>query len=208
MGAEQSCYSSSAVNEIDLATTQGYDANLPPPSVIDRKIQSPDEFKECVTPSYTFANLLASYKVSAWTDEAFKRRASRTSIMSDSTGYAESFERFESNSSKESAASNVSIESMDGEIYKLKDGRVYQGQWVDGLMHGFGVMFGPEGQRYEGGFVKGKREGEGILTWEDGRQYQGQFVRGKPHGQGTLIGSFGEKYSVTATNGNIATRWE
>eukprot|EP00931_Biecheleriopsis_adriatica_P076588 TRINITY_DN50281_c0_g1_i1.p1 TRINITY_DN50281_c0_g1~~TRINITY_DN50281_c0_g1_i1.p1 ORF type:complete len:230 (+),score=38.60 TRINITY_DN50281_c0_g1_i1:63-692(+) len=209
MGAEHSCCFTSSVTEVDYVTAHKYDAHFPSAFVVEKMIESPDEFKKCVIPSYTFANLFASHKVAAWSDEAFERRANRTSVMSDSTGYAESFDnRFESNASKESVASHVSIESSDGEIYKLKDGRVYQGQWSNGLMHGTGVMFGPEGQHYEGDFVQGKREGEGTLTYEDGRQYRGQFAKGEPHGQGTLIGSFGEKYSVTATNGDIVTRWE
>lgn len=46
-------------------------------------------------------------------------------------------------------------------------------------MHGQGVLVWKDGKRYEGQFVNDKREGRGIFKWKDGRIYEGEWLEGK-----------------------------
>lgn len=59
----------------------------------------------------------------------------------------------------------------------------------------------PEGDRdgvvYEGELVDGVRSGQGVLTWADGSRYEGQFENGVRHGQGTLLLPTGDVYTGT-----------
>lgn len=46
-------------------------------------------------------------------------------------------------------------------------------------MHGRGTLIWRDGKRYEGNFVNDKREGHGIFRWKDGRVYEGEWKDGK-----------------------------
>lgn len=46
-------------------------------------------------------------------------------------------------------------------------------------MHGYGVLIWRDGKKYEGQFVNDKREGKGTFSWSDGRQYIGEWKGGK-----------------------------
>ena len=46
-------------------------------------------------------------------------------------------------------------------------------------MHGYGILIWKDGKKYEGEFVNDKREGKGTFTWSDGRQYIGEWKAGK-----------------------------
>ena len=48
---------------------------------------------------------------------------------------------------------------------------------------------------YEGELVEGVRSGHGVLTWADGSRYEGQFKAGVRHGQGTLLLATGDLYT-------------
>ena len=52
-----------------------------------------------------------------------------------------------------------------------------------------------EGVVYEGELVDGVRSGHGVLTWADGSRYEGQFENGVRHGQGTLLLPTGDVYT-------------
>ena len=50
-------------------------------------------------------------------------------------------------------------------------------------MHGKGkFIFTEEGMQYEGDYVEDMKEGEGVLRFADGRVYNGSWKRGKMHG--------------------------
>ena len=63
----------------------------------------------------------------------------------------------------------------------------YLGDFVDGKMHGSGLYKWPDGSEYKGEYVENIKEGQGEFKWKDGRVYKGPFVRGKPHGKGVLV---------------------
>jgi hypothetical protein len=45
------------------------------------------------------------------------------------------------------------------------DGRMYEGEWSEGKMHGKGTFMWKDGRQYEGEYVNDQKEGEGIFTW-------------------------------------------
>jgi len=46
-------------------------------------------------------------------------------------------------------------------------------------MHGYGILKWKDGKKYEGDFINDKREGTGTFTWSDGRVYIGEWKNGK-----------------------------
>jgi hypothetical protein len=66
------------------------------------------------------------------------------------------------------------------------DGRVYEGDFLNGKMHGHGVYTWPDGNRYIGEYLKGKKEGWGVYTWRNGKEYEGTWKLGKQDGYGFM----------------------
>ena len=69
---------------------------------------------------------------------------------------------------------------------QYKDGRRYEGEWVDGAWQGHGKVEFAEGGTYVGDFKKGLFCGKGIRHYKDGSQYEGTFVGGLRMGGGTF----------------------
>lgn len=46
-------------------------------------------------------------------------------------------------------------------------------------MDGQGILTWKDGKSYEGNFVNDKREGQGTFIWSDGRKYIGEWKNGK-----------------------------
>ena len=89
-------------------------------------------------------------------------------------------------------------EYMDGKphgrgIMKWRDGRAYEGEFKDGKLHGRGTLKLSDGRVYEGEFKNGKLHGRGIMKWRDGREYEGEWKEGKMHGHGKLVTDNGLK---------------
>ena len=99
----------------------------------------------------------------------------------------------------------------------LPDGSVYEGELLQGRLHGEGRLESPRGTVYEGEFRRGLMHGEGRITFPDGRVFTGRFEEGEPagvmeyrdedgyqyrgevldwqfHGEGELIDPEGNKY--------------
>ena len=51
-------------------------------------------------------------------------------------------------------------------------------------MHGVGVFEWKDGRRYEGEYLNDKKEGYGVYSWPDGRRYEGYWRDGMQHGEG------------------------
>eukprot|EP01062_Namystynia_karyoxenos_P028127 TRINITY_DN21375_c0_g1_i1.p1 TRINITY_DN21375_c0_g1~~TRINITY_DN21375_c0_g1_i1.p1 ORF type:complete len:373 (+),score=114.99 TRINITY_DN21375_c0_g1_i1:120-1238(+) len=63
---------------------------------------------------------------------------------------------------------------------------VYEGDWEDDKMSGFGVLHLKTGNSYEGNFADNKFEGWGKLRWKSGKVYEGQLRAGVMCGKGRL----------------------
>ena len=82
------------------------------------------------------------------------------------------------------------------------DGRRYQGEFMEGEMHGFGEHTFPSGEKYTGQFSDNLREGEGTLGLAEGGLYEGGFSRNKFHGKGRLITREGGSSTGSSSRGN------
>lgn len=65
---------------------------------------------------------------------------------------------------------------------------MFEGEWKNNKMEGYGVFTWPDGRRYEGEYIDDKKEGKGIFYWyliyyylfrPDGRKYEGDWKNGK-----------------------------
>ena len=70
--------------------------------------------------------------------------------------------------------------------YVWSNKQIYEGDFVNGIKHGKGIYIWPDGFEYNGEYVNGIREGRGIYKWKDGRVFEGMFKNGKPDGKGKL----------------------
>jgi hypothetical protein len=95
----------------------------------------------------------------------------------------------------------VVIVSFDGErdeqyrpigkgVATFKHGHTYEGDFMEGWMHGEGTFTWKDGTVYTGSFVRNTIEGEGRFEWLDGSYYHGGVKGGIRHGKGVMqIGS-------------------
>lgn len=60
----------------------------------------------------------------------------------------------------------------------------YDGDWLDGKMHGIGIYQFMDGHRYEGGFREGQMKGHCTVVYPCGAVYQGFFSDNLFHGEG------------------------
>lgn len=69
---------------------------------------------------------------------------------------------------------NLNKGKMNGVgIFKFTDGRVYDGEFLNGSRHGKGKVL--------------EVTNVGVYTWPDGRSYDGQWKDGKQHGIGIFV---------------------
>jgi len=53
-------------------------------------------------------------------------------------------------------------------LTRFPNGDVYEGEFLDGRMHGYGNYRFSDGSKYEGEYQRGERHGRGKMTWPDG----------------------------------------
>ena len=74
----------------------------------------------------------------------------------------------------------------------------YDGEWLNGLRHGYGVSICPNGDRYEGEWRNNEEHGRGTATWGAGRwkgdRYDGDWVEGERTGKGIYYLASGTRY--------------
>ncbi len=81
------------------------------------------------------------------------------------------------------------------------EGGIYEGQIVNLMPHGRGILKYNNGNEFEGNFVSGHFEGYGIFTYANGDSYEGEFKEGAFCGQGVFHWSDGTKYVGHWENG-------
>jgi len=79
------------------------------------------------------------------------------------------------------------------EKQRLVNGDIYEGEWVEGFKHGFGVYRFNTGDIYEGNWIKDIRTGLGKYYFQTGGKYEGEFLNNFINGKGKSI----------LTNGNV-----
>ncbi|OQW94355.1 MAG: hypothetical protein BWK79_06315 [Beggiatoa sp. IS2] len=77
----------------------------------------------------------------------------------------------------------------------------YSGQCNNNKAYGMGRSVGID--TYEGEFVDGAVHGHGTYIWADGDRYVGNFQGGKPHGRGTMIHRDGTRESGSWEYGKL-----
>lgn len=78
----------------------------------------------------------------------------------------------------------------------------YKGQCKNGKANGRGSSVGIDA--YEGEFVDGVIHGQGTYIWKDGDRFVGNFQGGKPHGRGMMIYRDGARESGLWEYGQLA----
>jgi len=91
-------------------------------------------------------------------------------------------------------------------VVSFPNGDRYEGEFRNGLMHGWGVYVSKLGDRYEGMFANDLRNGSGTQTTTSGDRYTGMFVSGIRHGLGSLAQSDGSRYAGDFRNDMINGR--
>lgn len=69
---------------------------------------------------------------------------------------------------------------IKGKLFNPKDNKTYDGEWLGGRPHGFGVKTISEGKRYEGMFYLGRPWGKGAKIDVNEKKDEGYWdARGK-----------------------------
>lgn len=79
----------------------------------------------------------------------------------------------------------------------------YEGEILDGKMHGKGILTYADGVRYEGDFLNDKIHGSGLKTWPNGYEYEGEFKNGLQHGNGMQKFPDGRIYTGQFAKGTL-----
>lgn len=91
-------------------------------------------------------------------------------------------------------------------VVSFPNGDRYEGEFRNGLMHGWGVYVSKLGDRYEGMFENDLRNGPGTQTTTAGERFTGTFVSGIRHGLGSQTQSDGSRYAGDFRNDMINGR--
>lgn len=79
-------------------------------------------------------------------------------------------------------------------VWKSLKGGSYQGQWRNGRRNGHGKSILANGNTYEGNWKNNAKYGSGKYTWINGNIYDGEWYSDKKFGQGTMQYSNGTTY--------------
>lgn len=80
-----------------------------------------------------------------------------------------------------------------GAVILSEDGNeiICIGEWIDGLLHGRGIIYTSDGFRVMGSIKNYVPDGQGILVKPNVGIYKGQFKNGEMHGEGIIINTAG-----------------
>jgi hypothetical protein len=83
----------------------------------------------------------------------------------------------------------------DISVVTFPNGDRYEGEFRNGLFHGWGTYTYQKGDRYEGQFANDMKNGKGTYTYVNGDKYVGEFRDDVKSGQGTLFFQNGDRYT-------------
>lgn len=79
---------------------------------------------------------------------------------------------------------------------------IYEGEFLKGEKHGYGIYRFSNGLKYEGNYKSGKKCGQGtIFNCNNSIAYEGEFDDDIPHGVGYVYDENGEKMKRKWVNG-------
>lgn len=93
------------------------------------------------------------------------------------------------------------IPNNKGIIYNFIDKYIYEGDFINGVMEGDGIIKYSDGTSYEGQFKNDKYQGKGIIIFKNGGSYEGEFNNNLIHGKGKYIYPGGKIYEGDFQNG-------
>ena len=80
----------------------------------------------------------------------------------------------------------------------------YEGEGLDGIVHGHGQSTGDDGRIYVGESIEGKRTGQGKITYPNGMTHEGEFKCDRLwNGTGVLRQRNGTVYEGTIEEGEM-----
>ena len=74
----------------------------------------------------------------------------------------------------------------------MRDGGLYEGEFLSGEITGEGTMKWPNGSTYTGQFFEGEKHNQGVLVKQNGDTYDGEWHYNDMHGKGTYTKKSGE----------------
>lgn len=84
--------------------------------------------------------------------------------------------------------------SREISVVTLPNGDKYEGEFKNGLFHGWGIYTYRIGDRYEGEFRNDMKNGRGTYQYRNGDKYIGDFRNDVKEGRGTFVFASGDKY--------------
>lgn len=91
-------------------------------------------------------------------------------------------------------------------VMTYKTGRVYEGDFAENAPDGYGEEVYENGDRYAGRYRRGFKCGQGVYTYANGDVYKGEFADNKPNGKGVLTMKNGSVYEGEFKNGRCGGR--
>ena len=91
------------------------------------------------------------------------------------------------------------------EKFEYNDG-IYEGEAVEKIPNGKGIITFKDGSRYEGIFINGVLTGQVKCTLDNGDVYEGEFEKDEPNGYGKMISTDGYIYEGAFLDGNFHGR--
>ncbi|CAF0849338.1 unnamed protein product [Adineta steineri] len=72
-------------------------------------------------------------------------------------------------------------------LLRRTDGSLYEGEMVNGNIHGKGILINEDGARYEGEFRDGEPVGQGVMNDKNGTHFNIEWKNGKMYGRGVSV---------------------